>query len=54
MKLLFDFLQVIDYCTLPIGKPVADGRRELIRNMWNERIQGGKRNVEVSFLVLIL
>ncbi|PKA52204.1 Serine/threonine-protein kinase TOR [Apostasia shenzhenica] len=38
---------VIDYCTLPVGNCTADGRRELIRNMWNGRIQGVKRNVEV-------
>ena len=31
-----------------MGNSVADGRRELIRNMWNERIQGTKRNVEVD------
>lgn len=41
-------LQVIDYCTLPVGNPVAEGRRALIRNMWTERIQGAKRNVEVN------
>uniref|UniRef100_A0A452YXJ7 non-specific serine/threonine protein kinase n=2 Tax=Aegilops tauschii subsp. strangulata TaxID=200361 RepID=A0A452YXJ7_AEGTS len=40
-------IQVIDYCTLPMESPIADGRRELIRNMWNERIKGTKRNVEV-------
>ncbi|XP_074572810.1 serine/threonine-protein kinase TOR [Curcuma longa] len=44
--------EVIDYCTLPVGNPVADGRRELIRNMWNERIKGTKRNVEVWQAVL--
>ncbi|KAJ8485116.1 hypothetical protein OPV22_017601 [Ensete ventricosum] len=44
---LSELEEVIDYCTLPIGNAVADGRRELIRNMWNERIQGTKRNVEV-------
>lgn len=42
--------QVIDYCTLPLGNAVAEGRRALIRNMWNERIQGAKRNVEVNML----
>lgn len=41
-------LQVIDYCTLPVGNPVAEGRRALIRNMWNERMQGVKQNVEVE------
>ncbi|XP_020086675.1 serine/threonine-protein kinase TOR isoform X1 [Ananas comosus] len=44
---LSELEEVIDYCTLPVGNPVADSRRELIRNMWNERIQGAKRNVEV-------
>ncbi|KAG2704801.1 hypothetical protein I3760_05G022000 [Carya illinoinensis] len=38
---LSELEEVIDYCT------VAEGRRALIRNMWNERIQGVKRNVEV-------
>ncbi|KAL3350426.1 hypothetical protein AABB24_023077 [Solanum stoloniferum] len=39
---------VIEYCTLPpMGNPVAEGRRALVRNMWNERIKGAKRNVEV-------
>ncbi|XP_042392379.1 serine/threonine-protein kinase TOR-like [Zingiber officinale] len=49
---LSELEEVIDYCTLPVGNPVADGRRELIRNMWNERIQGTKRNVEVWQAVL--
>ncbi|XP_038982974.1 serine/threonine-protein kinase TOR isoform X1 [Phoenix dactylifera] len=44
---LSELEEVIDYCTLPVGNSVADGRRELIRNMWNERITGAKRNVEV-------
>ncbi|CAL5358145.1 unnamed protein product [Camellia sinensis] len=44
---LSELEEVIDYCTLPVGNTVADGRRALIRNMWNERIQGAKRNVEV-------
>ncbi|PON55167.1 Serine/threonine protein kinase [Parasponia andersonii] len=44
---LSELEEVIDYCTLPIGNPVAEGRRALIRNMWTERIQGAKRNVEV-------
>lgn len=30
-----------------MGNPVAEGRRALVRNMWNERIKGTKRNVEV-------
>nr|AOZ57106.1 Serine threonine-protein kinase TOR [Saccharum hybrid cultivar R570] len=44
---LSELEEVIDYCTLPVESPIADGRRELIRNMWNERIKGTKRNVEV-------
>lgn len=44
---LSELEEVIDYCTLPVGNPVAEGRRVLIRNMWNERIKGAKRNVEV-------
>ncbi|KAK4476961.1 hypothetical protein RD792_016131 [Penstemon davidsonii] len=44
---LLELEEVIDYCTLPVGNPVAEGRRVLIRNMWNERIKGTKRNVEV-------
>ncbi|KAI3445863.1 hypothetical protein Pfo_002528 [Paulownia fortunei] len=44
---LSELEEVIDYCTLPVANPVAEGRRLLIRNMWNERIKGAKRNVEV-------
>ncbi|PSS02733.1 Serine/threonine-protein kinase [Actinidia chinensis var. chinensis] len=44
---LSELEEVIDYCTLPVRNPVAEGRRALIRNMWNERIKGTKRNVEV-------
>ncbi|KAJ4958930.1 hypothetical protein NE237_026041 [Protea cynaroides] len=44
---LSELEEVIDYCTLPVGNHVAEGRRALIRNMWSERIQGAKRNVEV-------
>ncbi|MFS7952510.1 putative non-specific serine/threonine protein kinase [Helianthus anomalus] len=44
---LSELEEVIDYCTLPVGDSVAEGRRALIRNMWNERIKGTKRNVEV-------
>ncbi|KAK1369657.1 Serine/threonine-protein kinase TOR [Heracleum sosnowskyi] len=44
---LSELEEVIDYCTLPVGNPVAEGRRALIRNMWTERIKGTKRNVEV-------
>lgn len=51
---LSELEEVIDYCTLPADNPVAEGRRLLIRNMWNERIKGAKRNVEVwqAFLVV--
>ncbi|KAL5560921.1 hypothetical protein UlMin_030668 [Ulmus minor] len=44
---LSELEEVIDYCTLPVENPVAEGRRALIRNMWTERIQGAKQNVEV-------
>ncbi|KAH7835891.1 hypothetical protein Vadar_030886 [Vaccinium darrowii] len=44
---LSELEEVIDYCTLPLGNPVAEGRRAVIRKMWNERIKGTKRNVEV-------
>ncbi|KAI9166124.1 hypothetical protein LWI28_026644 [Acer negundo] len=47
---LSELEEVIDYCTLPAVNPVnpvAEGRRAIIRNMWTERIQGTKRNVEV-------
>ncbi|KAK8706592.1 hypothetical protein V6N13_050150 [Hibiscus sabdariffa] len=44
---LSELEEVIDYCTLPMENPVAEGRRALIQNMWTERIQGAKRNVEV-------
>ncbi|CAA0807435.1 Serine/threonine-protein kinase TOR [Striga hermonthica] len=44
---LSELEEVIDYCTLPAGNPVSEGRRALIRNMWSERIRGAKRNVEV-------
>lgn len=49
---LSELEEVIDYCTLPTGNPVAEGRRALIRNMWTERIQGAKRNVEVWQVLL--
>ncbi|KAJ4809422.1 Serine/threonine-protein kinase [Rhynchospora pubera] len=49
---LSELEEVIDYCTLPVGNQIADGRRELIRNMWNERIKGAKRNVEVWQAIL--
>lgn len=44
---LSELEEVIDYCTLPAANPVAEARKALIRNMWTERIQGAKRNVEV-------
>ncbi|KAJ0077735.1 hypothetical protein Patl1_37313 [Pistacia atlantica] len=44
---LSELEEVIDYCTLPGGNPVAEGRRGIIRNMGTEWIQGAKRNVEV-------
>nr|CAB3465509.1 unnamed protein product [Digitaria exilis] len=44
---LSELEEVIDYCTLPVESPIAEGRKELIRNMWKERIKGTKRNVEV-------
>ncbi|XP_011030285.1 PREDICTED: serine/threonine-protein kinase TOR-like isoform X2 [Populus euphratica] len=49
---LSELEEVIDYCTLPVANPVAEGRRALIRNMWTERIRGAKRNVEVWQLLL--
>ncbi|CAN4107822.1 unnamed protein product [Withania somnifera] len=50
---LSELEEVIEYCTLPpMGNPVAEGRRSLIRNMWNERIKGAKRNVEVWQVLL--
>ncbi|KAK9677349.1 hypothetical protein RND81_11G138000 [Saponaria officinalis] len=44
---LSELEEVIDYCTLPGGNQVAEGRRTLIRNMWTQRIHGVKRNIEV-------
>ncbi|KAL6013172.1 hypothetical protein ACLOJK_003664 [Asimina triloba] len=51
---LAELEEVIDYCTLPVANSVAEGRRALIRNMWNERIQGTKRNVEVWHALLVV
>ncbi|KAJ3676103.1 hypothetical protein LUZ60_003515 [Juncus effusus] len=51
---LSELEEVIDYCTLPVGNSIAEGRRELIRNMWNERIKGAKRNVEVWQALLVV
>ncbi|KAF3525976.1 hypothetical protein F2Q69_00046635 [Brassica cretica] len=44
---LSELEEVIEYCTLPVGNTIAEERRALIRNMWTQRIQGSKRNVEV-------
>ncbi|XP_027913313.1 serine/threonine-protein kinase TOR isoform X1 [Vigna unguiculata] len=44
---LSELEEVIDYRTLPVGDRVSDERRALIRNMWTQRIQGAKSNVEV-------
>nr|GEW20723.1 serine/threonine-protein kinase TOR isoform X2 [Tanacetum cinerariifolium] len=44
---LSELEEVIDYRTLPDSNSATEGRRALIRNMWNERIKGTKRNVEV-------
>ncbi|XP_057450319.1 serine/threonine-protein kinase TOR isoform X2 [Lotus japonicus] len=44
---LSELEEVIDYRTLPIGDRVAEERRALIRNMWTQRIEGAKSNVEV-------
>ncbi|CAN6449978.1 unnamed protein product [Victoria cruziana] len=49
---LSELEEVIDYITLPGGTAVAEGRKELIRNMWRDRIQGAKRNVEVWQAIL--
>ncbi|KAK9058046.1 hypothetical protein SSX86_022886 [Deinandra increscens subsp. villosa] len=51
---LSELEEVIDYCTLPVNNSVAEGRRALIRNMWNERIKGTKRNVEVWQALLVV
>lgn len=51
---LSELEEVIDYCTLPVGNPVAEERRSLIRSMWTERIQGTKRNVEVWQALLVV
>ncbi|KAL1192594.1 Serine/threonine-protein kinase TOR [Cardamine amara subsp. amara] len=44
---LSELEEVIEYYTLPVGNTIAEERRALIRNMWTQRIQGSKRNVEV-------
>ncbi|KAK6945935.1 Phosphatidylinositol 3-/4-kinase, catalytic domain [Dillenia turbinata] len=44
---LSELEEVIEYRSLPLGNPVAEARQALIRNMWAERIEGTKRNVEV-------
>ncbi|GJU04002.1 zinc finger, CCHC-type containing protein [Tanacetum coccineum] len=40
-------MMVIDYCTLRVNNSVAEGRRALTCNTWNERIKGTKQNVEM-------
>ncbi|KAK7308127.1 hypothetical protein VNO77_41724 [Canavalia gladiata] len=51
---LAELEEVIDYRTLPIGDRVAEERRALIRNMWTQRIQGAKSNVEVWQALLVV
>ncbi|KAK7366496.1 hypothetical protein VNO80_08487 [Phaseolus coccineus] len=51
---LSELEEVIDYRTLPIGDRVSDERRALIRNMWTQRIQGAKSNVEVWQALLVV
>lgn len=51
---LSELEEVIDYCTLPVANPVAEGRRALIRNMWTQRIHGVKRNIEVWQALLVV
>ncbi|KAJ1388344.1 Tetratricopeptide-like helical domain superfamily [Sesbania bispinosa] len=51
---LSELEEVIDYRTLPIGDRVAEERRALIRNMWTQRIQGAKSNVEALLAVRAL
>lgn len=48
------FYQVIDYRTLPTGDQVAEERRALIRNMWTQRIEGAKSNVEVDRAIILV
>ncbi|KAH0639188.1 hypothetical protein KY290_036474 [Solanum tuberosum] len=41
---------VIEYCTIPpMGNPLVEGRRSLFPNLWDERIKGARRNIEVNF-----
>lgn len=51
---LSELEEVIDYRTLPVGDRVSDERRALIRNMWTQRIQGAKSNVEVWQALLVV
>ncbi|CAN8288398.1 unnamed protein product [Cochlearia groenlandica] len=44
---LSELEEVIEYYSLPVGNTIAEERRSLIRKMWNRRLQGAKRNVEV-------
>ncbi|XP_057251000.1 serine/threonine-protein kinase TOR isoform X2 [Beta vulgaris subsp. vulgaris] len=51
---LSELEEVIDYCTLPVANPVAEGRRALIRNMWTQHIHGVKCNIEVWQALLVV
>ncbi|KAH1267835.1 Serine/threonine-protein kinase TOR [Glycine max] len=51
---LSELEEVIDYRTLPTGDQVAEERRALIRNMWTQRIEGAKSNVEVWQALLVV
>jgi FKBP12-rapamycin complex-associated protein len=44
---LAELEEVIDYCQLPPADPAADARAALIRRMWQDRVRGAQRNVEV-------
>lgn len=45
---LAELEEVIDYCQLPTADAAADARAALIRRMWQDRVRGAQRNVEVS------
>jgi len=32
-----------------MGNPLVEGRRSLFPNLWDERIKGARRNIEVNF-----
>eukprot|EP00897_Mesotaenium_endlicherianum_P005918 jgi/Mesen1/5354/ME000267S04502 len=44
---LAELEEVIDYCQLAAGGPGTEARAALIRRMWQGRIRGAQRNVEV-------